>query len=739
MAALSRAAWLTLPLACGTMVAAGRFDEAERSAPALVAVSLLIVVAHASLLAASRPGGSVAGRRIGLLCGWATVALGWSLLLALLLARPLDAGSATVFAAALAVLAGAAMLLSPAPVAAVTVAVLPAIVLAVAAERPPVAALVPLGGLLATILLSASADGRMVRRAGRADRHARRRAEALDAMVRSAGEAGLECAWTLDAAGRVRSVSDGLRDLPAPTLPLLRAHDWHGWVAEGCHQRGETGRAFRELRRAILRGLPFRRIELPIRLGGAERWVALSGWPDAYGDGAVAGDGFRGILSDVTASRASDARLHQMASRDPVTELPNRAVLLAELDRLLGDTRETCLVLLDLDGLKHVNEEHGLAVGDRLLRAVAGRLGQGLRAGDMAARVGPAEFAIVCRGTPEGAVEIARRTAALLAEPFSIGGITLLLGAEAGVASALDAGPHTLDLLHAAELALRMPPEQRSPGPVRVFEPGLREAARDRNALRLELREALEAGALALHFQPIVDAGSGRIVSCEALARWHHPTRGVVPPSVFIPLAEQSGLIGRLGEWALGAACREAATWPDGISVAVNVSALQLRRAGLLHAIDAALASSGLSADRLELELTETAVLDDAEQALPRLADVRARGIRIALDDFGTAYASLATLLAFRFDRVKIDRSFTRDIDAGGASVAIVRSILDLADGLGMSITAEGVENAAQLRVLRALGCPQAQGFLFSRPLPASEVRTLLAGAARGADALSRV
>ena len=440
---------------------------------------------------------------------------------------------------------------------------------------------------------------------------------------------------------------------------------------------------------------------------------------------------FNGLLETLAAKQRLEAQLVHMAHHDALTELPNRAHFRERLTAEVARARrgESLAVLcLDLDQFKNVNDTLGHPVGDGLLQAVAGRMRDCVRDIDIVARLGGDEFAIVQIGAkqPEGANVLAERLIAVMAEPFEIGGHQVAIGTSVGIALAPSDGVETEQLIKAADMALyRAKTDGR--GVFRFFEPEMDAKMQVRRTLELDLRRALVMSEFELYYQPLVDLTSNEVSGFEALLRWHHPERGLVPPSDFIPVAEEIGLIVPVGEWVLRRACAEAATWPDEIKVAVNLSPAQFKSKGLALAVTSALGNSGLSPKRLELEITESVLLLESESTLATLHQLRALGVRISMDDFGTGYSSLSYLRSFPFDKIKIDQSFVRDLSEREDSIAIVRAVSGLGRNLGMATTAEGVETSQQLGQLRGEGCTEVQGYFFSRPMPAGDVRRVIA------------
>ncbi|MCC0807216.1 EAL domain-containing protein [Methylobacterium sp. W2] len=432
-------------------------------------------------------------------------------------------------------------------------------------------------------------------------------------------------------------------------------------------------------------------------------------------------------LRDVTARREAEAQVRHMALHDALTGLPNRTLFRDRLEQAITHARRarTCFAVLacDLDRFKAVNDSLGHPAGDALLRVVAERMRAVLRPYDTLARFGGDEFAIVL--TYLDAVvdvgDLADRLIAAVSEPVDLDGQSVEVGISIGMTVATERDRDPDELFKRADIALY---EAKAAGrnTYREFEPNAGARIATRGQLALDMKEALRAHEFHLVYQPVIDAGTGAVVSFEALMRWRHPTQGEVAPGAFIPVAEEMGLIVPLGAWALHEACREATSWPAHIRVAVNVSVVQLRRAGFEATVMAALAGSGLPAARLKLEVTESVLMQDAEVVIASLHRLRAIGVLIALDDFGTGYSSLSYLRRFPFDKIKIDRAFIRDI-ADPDAAAIVRAVVSIGERLGMGIVAEGVETVEQLDLVRQEGCTQVQGFLFSPPLPPDAAR----------------
>ncbi|MFD1353688.1 putative bifunctional diguanylate cyclase/phosphodiesterase [Methylorubrum suomiense] len=440
--------------------------------------------------------------------------------------------------------------------------------------------------------------------------------------------------------------------------------------------------------------------------------------------------GSASFYEDVTERWQSEARIAHMARHDALTDLPNRLLLRERIEGAITLARRNtgfAVLCLDLDNFKQVNDTLGHGVGDELLRAVTHRLRACLRDVDTVARLGGDEFAIIqaCVESAAEAGTLARRIIEVVSAPYTLTHHAVTVGVSIGIALAPGDGLEPDRLMQCADVALyRAKADGR--GIYRFFEAEMDARLQARRALELDLRAAFEAEAFDLHYQPIYDLTAERICGFEALLRWNHPLRGRVSPTEFVPLAEEIGLIVPLGEWVLRRACREAAGWPDDLKLAVNVSAAQFTSVGLITMVRDALAESHLPAHRLELEITEGVLLVNGNATVAILHGLRGLGTRIAMDDFGTGYSSLSYLRSFPFDKMKVDRCFTRDLMAEPGSGFIVRAVISLASSLGMITTAEGVETPEQLARLREEGCNEAQGYLFSPPVPASEVPALL-------------
>jgi diguanylate cyclase (GGDEF)-like protein len=452
----------------------------------------------------------------------------------------------------------------------------------------------------------------------------------------------------------------------------------------------------------------------------AGRALAVSQVPMADG-------GWVSTFEDITERRRTEAQVRHMAHHDALTDLPNRVWFHDKLSEALvqyeADGAHVALLCLDLDQFKQVNDVYGHPFGDQLLQMVGGRLEGCVRDCDVVARLGGDEFAILQLGSaqPDAAQTTAHRIVRALGEPYEIDGQHIVIGASVGVA--VPSAPSVMAdaLLKEADIALYRA-KSNGRGTYCVYEEAMGSELRARRQMETDLRSACAAGELKVFYQPIFALEPNQVCGFEALLRWDHPQHGMIPPGVFIPIAEEAGLIGAIGQWVLERACSDAASWPVGLKVAVNLSPMQVSSPGLAAIVEQALAQSGLAAARLELEITESALLNNSHAVLATLRELSGLGLRLVLDDFGTGYSSLSYLHAFPFSKVKIDRSFVHHMAPQSHSEAIVRAVISLATCLGMTTTAEGVETHEQLDRLRQAGCTEIQGFLIDRPQPLSVI-----------------
>jgi diguanylate cyclase (GGDEF)-like protein/PAS domain S-box-containing protein len=434
-----------------------------------------------------------------------------------------------------------------------------------------------------------------------------------------------------------------------------------------------------------------------------------------------------GVIEDVTERELAEQRIAHMAHHDALTDLPNRILLRERLEQRLTYVPlggQVAVLYIDLDRFKSVNDTLGHSTGDELLKAVADRLRGCLRDADFIARLGGDEFVIIqtTLGEATDAAALAQRVRAeMTGAPFELNGHHIVADISIGIALAPNDGTDAEQLLKSADLAL-CGAKSEGRGTYRFFEPDMDARMKRRRDLEVDLRKALVDGEFELYYQPIVSVQDSEVRCCEALLRWHHPELGMIPPAEFVPVAEETGLMVPIGQWVLRQACVDAAVWPSGIRVAVNVSAVQLKNETWSQIVVGALAGSGLSPRRLELEITESVLMQNNEATLRTLHQLRELGVRIAIDDFGTGYSSLSYLRSFPFDKIKIDRSFIDNLLNSADTLKIVLAIASLASSLNMITTAEGVETERQLEIIRVAGCTEMQGYLFSPPRPAAEI-----------------
>jgi diguanylate cyclase (GGDEF)-like protein/PAS domain S-box-containing protein len=440
----------------------------------------------------------------------------------------------------------------------------------------------------------------------------------------------------------------------------------------------------------------------------------------------IANGGWLAMHEDITERQRADEQIARMARHDALTDLPNRIMLRERLQHELKRVqRGECLAVLclDLDEFKSVNDTLGHPIGDELLKLVAARLRGCIRGQDTIARLGGDEFAIIMTQMrdPTDATVLSRRIRDSISKPYEIDGHQIITDISIGISIAPVDGTESDVLLKNADMAL-YGAKADGRGTYRFFEQEMDTRMKARRDLEMDLRKALRNKEFELYYQPLVALKTNEISVFEALLRWNHPTRGLISPAEFIPIAEETGLIISIGEWVLNTACQETINWPDHVKVAVNLSPSQLNNRNLVRVVINALRESGMPARKLQLEITESVLMQNTFSTLATLHELRKLGIQIAMDDFGTGYSSLSYLRSFPFDKIKIDRSFIQDLANGEEPLAIVHAIAGLAKGLNMISTAEGVETQQQLDTLQAIGCTEMQGYLFSRAVPAKEV-----------------
>jgi diguanylate cyclase (GGDEF)-like protein len=556
------------------------------------------------------------------------------------------------------------------------------------------------------------------------------RDQTVSLLLREFEDAGSDWLWEIDAQRRLvrasprLAVSLGLEPGTLAGIPLLQLLAGPAW---------ETGNFTAELHalaEKLKRREPFADLAVPIEIEGERRWWQISASPKLDERGVFAG--FRGVSSDVTERRRATEQIHRMARFDTLTGLPNRLHINEALSAAMTEADKwgarCAFMMIDLDRFKAVNDTLGHPVGDRLLQRVAERLRRLVSDNEMIGRLGGDEFAVVVRDARDSARvdALAQSIIDTVSQPYELDQHTLYIGASVGLALAPRDGRTAETLVRSADLALYRS-KDKGGGVFHGYEPQFHIAAEERRVLEFALRVAVEQGQMDLAYQPVVNARSGGLLGFEALLRWTHPELGVIPPAKFIPLAEEARLIGAIGEWVLRTACHEAARWDEPARIAINVSSEQLHDPAFGALVARTLAESGLAADRLELEVTESVFLREGTAATKVLEQILDLGVRLSLDDFGTGYSSLGYLTHTRFSSIKIDRSFLQSAARGTReAIAIIRAVVALADSLGMATTAEGVETEQEHEMVQALGCTRVQGFYFGRPLPVGEARRIV-------------
>ncbi len=548
-------------------------------------------------------------------------------------------------------------------------------------------------------------------------------------LLREFQEGEADWLWETDPARRVRAVSPRFAFALGRDPREIEGKAFLMLIAGPAWETGQFPPSMHELAERLKRRESFSNLLVRVSIDGQQRWWELSGTPRTDENGNF--EGFRGVGSDVTAQRESSDKIAYMARYDTLTSLPNRMMLTETLADALDYAekwRTRCaFLMIDLDRFKAVNDSLGHLVGDQMLAKVSARLRELMTDNEICGRLGGDEFAIVIRdASNSGHVNrIAQAVIERLSQPYEVDHHTLYVGASVGSAIGPRDGNSVETLMRNADLALYRAKDEGG-GAHFCYEPALHAHAEERRKLEFSLRRALDRGEFALHYQPVVDARTSEILSFEALLRWHSADHGTVSPAKFIPLAEDTRLIVPIGEWVLREACHEAMNWPSPTRVAVNVSGEQLLDPNFAASVVGALASSGLCAQRLEIEVTESIFVRDASHTRTALEHVMALGCGVALDDFGTGYSSLGYLRRLRFSTIKVDRSFVQGAATGNPeSLAIIRAVVAMADSLEMSTTAEGVETERELDVVRALGCGKVQGYYFGRPMPAEDALAL--------------
>ena len=555
---------------------------------------------------------------------------------------------------------------------------------------------------------------------------AEHQSQLIGLLLRDFEEQGSDLLWEIDSSGRLKHVSKQLANALGMAVEDLNDHSLLALLADLQKKLSEVDReSANTLHERLTQGHPFRDVLLPMVVQGKQRWWSMTAKPLVDERGSAIG--WRGVARDVTQARIADRRLAWLAHYDTLTGLTNRAHFRVLLEGALQNSRtrlsQGAVMCLDLDGFKNVNDTLGHATGDALLVEVSRRLKAVVGRSNVVARLGGDEFAVLLRSVREEA-EIsttAQRIVDAMRAPCEVMGAAVPVRVSIGIARFPQDGTTVDEMMQNGDLAL-YDAKAHATGSMRFFVAQLGEQIRRRLVLERDLREAMEKNQLSLHYQPKVSLHGWDIIGFEALLRWDHPEHGPISPVEFIPVAEESGLILPMGEWALTEACCQAARWPDPLQVAVNISPVQVMTHNLPEAVQRALRTSGLAPGRLELEITESVFINDNRGTVERLHALRRLGVQIALDDFGTGYSSLAYLRRFPFDTLKIDRAFVRELLISRDARSIVRNILALAKSLRMSTVAEGVEEPLQVNVLEAEGCNMVQGYFASRPMPADQV-----------------
>ncbi|MGB8818350.1 MAG: EAL domain-containing protein [Rhizobiaceae bacterium] len=556
-------------------------------------------------------------------------------------------------------------------------------------------------------------------------------ASIIGLLLKDFEESAGDWLWETDVDGRMTRGTQRFHMATGIEAELIETIAMLGVVKPLGERSDIAGKGVGEFLARVNARQPFSGHELHIcKPGQEEVWILLSGKPLFGSDGQFAG--FRGAASDITADKQSKERIAFLAHNDALTGLTNRTNFSQTVSRCLADRRVAAgahfaVFYLDLDGFKLINDTKGHKAGDALLVEVGGRLKRALRENDVVARLGGDEFAILLRNDTSipALSALAEKIIETVERPFEIEGQLNCVGVSIGIALGPKDGRDEQTLLNSADLALYRAKEDGK-GTYRFFEVEMDDIVRDRRLLEQELRAAVKANEFQLYFQPLVSAVDDRTIGFEALIRWNHPTRGMVSPADFIPLAEKTGLISDIGDWVLLEACKTAKEWPAHMTISVNLSPQQFHNRRIVGATRKALYASGLEPHRLELEITEGLFVDNTEEALAALGELKQLGVMTALDDFGTGYSSLSYLLKFPFDKLKIDQSFIKSIEKDKTARDILETIARLGKILNLNVTAEGVENAGQAEFLSKMACNQMQGFHFGRPIPSIEIAGFL-------------
>ena len=596
------------------------------------------------------------------------------------------------------------------------------------AEDYYLAAIAAFTGLFASAAAIESARG--MHQARMAELDMNESSEVVSLLLREYEDSDADWLFQLDKGRRLRSVSPRLAFALGRELNDIEGRSFIELISGESWKTGQFALSMQDLAERLRNRESFSDLVVEVTISGERRWWELSGTPMLDERGEYTG--FRGVGSDVTAQQESSEKIAYLARYDTLTALPNRLMLheaVADALRYTEKWRTRCaFLMIDLDRFKAVNDSLGHLVGDKLLAQVAQRLQALMGDGEVCGRLGGDEFAVVIRDASDRRrIEtLARAVIERLSEPYRVDDQLLYVGASIGSAIGPRDGKSVEELMRNADLALYRSKDAGG-GEFFEYEPSLHASAEERRQLEFSLRSALKREELLLHYQPVVDANSEELVGFEALVRWNSPEHGFVSPAKFIPLAEDTRLIVPIGQWVMRQAMEEAARWPSPVKVNINVSPEQLIEPDFVSGVVRALSASRLPAERVEIEVTESIFLKDANVARKALESVMSLGCSVALDDFGTGYSSLGYLRTLKFSTIKVDRSFVQGAAQENAeSLAIIRAVVAMADSLGMTTTAEGVENGDEATMIRSLGCTKIQGYHFGRPMPAEEARQLM-------------
>jgi len=552
--------------------------------------------------------------------------------------------------------------------------------------------------------------------------------ETIGLLLKDFSENARDWLWEINATGQVSRGNEEFREALKVNFSSITPGE-HAGNMVGENNQVLNMRSLDVLRKSYNTHESFNEIVLSSSGSEGNKWVSLSGKPLYNQEGEYIG--FRGVASDITEKKLTEERIAYLAHNDALTGLVNRSNYTKALQELIDCSKadkQWSIFYMDLDGFKAVNDTYGHATGDKLLGAVAKVMKDVVAENDTLARLGGDEFAILCRsaGTPHSTSILAEAILHAMSQPFVIDNIEVEIGVSIGIALRSCDGSDANTLMHNADLALYRAKEEGR-GTFRLYEHQMDEIVRDRRTLEADLKSALKNDELSLSYQPLIAARETKTVSFEALVRWMHPVQGLISPTDFIPIAEKVSVISDIGDWVVHKACMEAKTWPSHISVAVNLSPQQFQSNRIIDTVVSALSKSGLEPHRLEVEITEGLFMDNTEEVLFALRELKGMGVSISLDDFGTGYSSLSYLLKFPFDKLKIDRSLIHSINDDPNAKNVLEAITKLASVMNLTVTAEGIETLDQVRVMLGMHCTHFQGFLFGKPLNYSQVADYLA------------